>query len=137
MILWLYYNLSSQWLLVLCSYRTNRNPGLLNSIQFNPFPNKSRIFLRVCSTSLLKTLSEKEKLLIMSNFSFFPSVFSTLLDIFLPFSSNSKLSSANSLSLEESKICYLGKGEPETAGRICIFYNMLRLFSHTTCFCSC
>ena len=40
----------------------------------------------------------------------FPSVFSTLLENFLPFSSNSKLSSANSLSLEESKICCLGKG---------------------------
>ena len=32
-------------------------------------------FLRVCSTSLLKTLWEKEKLLVMSNFSFFHSVF--------------------------------------------------------------
>ena len=35
----------------------------------NPFPNKPW-FLRVCSTSLLKTPREKEKLLIMSNFSF-------------------------------------------------------------------
>ena len=41
---------------------------------FNPFPNKPW-FLRVCSTSLLKTLWEKEKLLIMSNFSFSHSVF--------------------------------------------------------------
>ena len=32
-------------------------------------------FLRVCSTSLLKTLSEKEKLLVMSNFSFSHGVF--------------------------------------------------------------
>ena len=32
---------------------------------FNPFPNKPW-FLRVCSTSLLKTLQEKEKLLVMS-----------------------------------------------------------------------
>ena len=40
----------------------------------NPFPNKPW-FLRVCSESLLKTLWEKEKLLIMSNFSFFHSVF--------------------------------------------------------------
>ena len=38
------------------------------------FPNKPWL-LRVCSTSLLKTLWEKEKLLIMSNFSFFHSVF--------------------------------------------------------------
>ena len=40
----------------------------------NPFPNKPW-FLRVCSTSLLKTLWEKEKLLVTSNFSFFHSVF--------------------------------------------------------------
>ena len=41
---------------------------------FNPFPNKPW-FLRVCSISPLKTLWEKEKLLIMSNFSFSHSVF--------------------------------------------------------------
>ena len=39
-----------------------------------PFPNKLW-FLRVCSTSLLKTLREMEKLLVMSNFSFSHSVF--------------------------------------------------------------
>ena len=42
-------------------------------------------------------------------FLLFP-VFSTCLDNFLPFSSNLKLSSANSFSLEESNICRLGKG---------------------------
>ena len=41
---------------------------------FNPFPNKPW-FLRVCSTSPLKTLWEKEKLLVTSNFSFWNSVF--------------------------------------------------------------
>ena len=41
---------------------------------FNPFPNKPW-FLPVCSTSLLKTLWEKEKLLVTSNFSFTHSVF--------------------------------------------------------------
>ena len=40
----------------------------------NPFPNKPW-FLRVCSTSLLKTLREKEKLLVTRNFSFSHSVF--------------------------------------------------------------
>ena len=40
---------------------------------FNPFPNKP--FLCVCSTSLLKTLWEKDKLLVKSNFSFSHSVF--------------------------------------------------------------
>ena len=34
---------------------------------FNPFPNKPW-FLRVCSTSLLKTLWEKEKLVVTSVF---------------------------------------------------------------------
>ena len=37
-------------------------------------------------------------------------VFSTHSENFLPFSPNLKLSSANSFSLEESKICHLGKG---------------------------
>ena len=41
---------------------------------FNPSPNKPW-FLRVSNTSLLKTLREKEKLLVTSNFSFFHSVF--------------------------------------------------------------
>ena len=59
-------------------------------ILVNPFPNKPW-FIRVCSTSLLKTLREKEKLLVTSNFSFFPTVFSTLLENFQPFSTNSKL----------------------------------------------
>ena len=40
----------------------------------NPFPNKPW-FLRVYSRDLLKTLWEKEKLLIMSNFSFSHTVF--------------------------------------------------------------
>ena len=40
----------------------------------------------------------------------FPKVFFTLLENFLLFSSNSKLLSAKSFSLEESNICHLGKG---------------------------
>ena len=60
-----------------CSFQvtslvTNYRPKLYSGI--NPFPNKPW-FLRVCSTSLLKTLWEKEKLLVMSNFSFSHSVF--------------------------------------------------------------
>ena len=43
-------------------------------VTLNPFPNKP-LFLRVCSTSLLKTLWEKEKMLVTSNFSFSNSVF--------------------------------------------------------------
>ena len=53
---------------------------------------------------------EKEKLLVTSNFFSFPTAFSTSLEKFLPFSSNLKLFSANSSSLEESKVCHLGKG---------------------------
>ena len=41
---------------------------------FNPLPNK-KLFLHVYSTSLLKTLWEKGKLLVTSNFSFSHSVF--------------------------------------------------------------
>ena len=74
----------------------------------NPFPNKPW-FLCVCRISLLKTLWEKEKLLLTSNFSC-PTVFSTLLENFLPYSSNLKLVSANSFRLEDSKICHLRKG---------------------------
>ena len=43
-------------------------------VQIIPFPDKPWL-LRVCSTSLLKTLSEKEKLLVTSNFSFSHSIF--------------------------------------------------------------
>ena len=42
--------------------------------EFNPFPNKPW-FLRVCSKSVLKTLWEKEQLLVTSNCSFSHSVF--------------------------------------------------------------
>ena len=44
--------------------------------QFNPFPNKPW-YLHVCSTSLLKTLWEKKKLLVMSNVCFSHNVFYT------------------------------------------------------------
>ena len=47
----------------------------------NPFPHNP-CFLRVCSTSLLKTLWEKEKLLITGNFSFSHSVFNLLEELF-------------------------------------------------------
>ena len=68
------------------------------------FPNKPW-FLHVCSTSLLKTQPEKEKLPLQP----VPKVFSTSLDEFSAISSNLKLASANSISLEKSKFCCLGK----------------------------
>ena len=54
-------------------------------VRVNPFPNKPW-FLPVCTTR--KTLWKKEKLLVMSNFSFFHSVFypfGELLTIFIKF----------------------------------------------------
>ena len=42
---------------------------LYQTTKFNPFPNNPW-FSRVCSTSLMKTLWEKEQLLVTSNFSF-------------------------------------------------------------------
>ena len=62
----------------------------------------------VSVVQLLKILLEKEKLLVTSNFSFSNSVFYPFRKI-SSFTSNLKLSSANSISLEESKICRLGK----------------------------
>ena len=46
----------------------------LKTAELNPFPNKPW-FLRVYIISVLKTLWEKEKLLVTSNFSFSHSVF--------------------------------------------------------------
>ena len=66
----------------------------------SPFPNKPWV-LHVCSRSLMKTLGKGE---IACNEQFlFPKRISA-------FFINLKLSSANSLSLEESKFCCLGKG---------------------------
>ena len=59
-------------------------------------------------------------------------MFSTSLDNFHPFSSNLKLSSANSFSLEESKICCLVMGsaaetdkEPNLLAHIRLHFNLL------------
>ena len=63
------------------------NRAKKTNADINPFPNKPW-FLHVCSTSLLKTLWEKEKLLVTSNFSFSHSVFNPfgqLFSIFLKF----------------------------------------------------
>ena len=58
-------------------------------------------------TSLLKTL-EKGEIAHNEQFLFFPQCFLNLLDNFQSCLSNLKLLSANSLCLEESKICCLG-----------------------------
>ena len=79
-----------------------------NTSSFNLFPNKPW-FLRVCCTNLENTVGKGE-IARNEQFLLFPPCFSTLLENFLPFSSNSKLSSANSFRSEESKMCRLGKG---------------------------
>ena len=79
------------------------------SNHFNPFPNKP-LFLHVFSTSIYEHTVEKRE--IAQNEQFL-----LLLQFFLPFRSTfyhfhqiQKLLSANSFSLEESKICQLGQG---------------------------
>ena len=67
----------------------------------NPFPNELW-YLCVCSLSFANTVGKGE---IGGNDQFFRfPVFSTLSENFLPFSSNLKLSSADSFSLKDSKI---------------------------------
>ena len=76
------------------------SPGFyVSAVQFKSFEN----------TVGKGEIARNEQFLLFS-FSPFPTAFSTCLKNFLPFSSNFELSSANTFSLEESKICRLGKG---------------------------
>ena len=70
------------------------SPFPTNSTSFNPVPDKPLISC-ICSTSLLKTLWEKEKLLVTRNFSFPHSVLSLGFKNYMPFASSLKLLSAN------------------------------------------
>ena len=75
---------------------------------FNPFPNKPW-FLRVCSTNLLKTQWEEEKLLVTSNFSFSHSVFcpfGTLSTIFIKY----EIVVCKLFQFGQSEIMSFGKG---------------------------
>ena len=67
-----------------------------------PFPNKPWV-LCVCSTNLFENTVGKGEIARNEQFLLFPTVFSTLLENFLSFSSIFKFS------LEKSKICRLGK----------------------------
>ena len=72
---------------VLLQKHTIWTSPFLSLFSLTPFPNKPW-FLHVCHTSLLKTLWEKEKLLVTSNFSFFHNVsyhFHELFAIFMKF----------------------------------------------------
>ena len=84
----------------------------VTSLALNPFPNKPMFYFSSVQV-FRRHCGEKEKLLVMSNFSFSCRFFFNQFEKnFLPFSSNLKLSSANSFSLGESKIFHFGKHEP-------------------------
>ena len=76
-----------------------------------PFPKLARVFTCLQYTFFFffsEHYGKKKKMHVASNFSF-PTVFTTRLKNFLPFSSNLKLSFTNFLRLKESKICRLGE----------------------------
>ena len=70
-----------------------------------PFPKQAPVFTCLQHKTLENTVGKGE---IARDEQFL--IFFTLSENYPTFSSNSKLSSANSLSLEKSKICRLGKG---------------------------
>ena len=72
-----------------------------------PFPKQALAFMCLQYKSFENNVGKGE-IARNEQFLLFP-VFSACLENFLPFASNLKLSSANSFSLEESKICRLGK----------------------------
>ena len=74
-----------------------------------PFPKQALVFTCLQYKPLENTV-EKGEIAPDEQFLLFPQCFLPVLENFLPFSSNLKLSSANSLRLEESKISRLGKG---------------------------
>ena len=100
-------NIQDRFINIAGGSREGRKNHYTLCFQYYPFP-KQAWFLRLCSTSILKTLWEKEKLLATSKFLLFPR--------FLPFWKTVchfhqlELLSANSFSLEESKIGHLRKG---------------------------
>ena len=76
---------------------------MLITIIIHPFLNKPWFFTCLLYKSFENSLGKGE-------ISPFPTVFTTLLKNFLPFSSNLKFPSANSFSLEVSKVCHVRKG---------------------------
>ena len=91
-------------------------PGWKSAIERNPFhdqkifqvfPRQAVVFTCLQYKSFENTVGKGE---IAGAISPFSTMFSALSENFPPFSSNLKLLSVNSLSLEESKICHLGNG---------------------------
>ena len=74
-----------------------------------PFPKQTLVLMCLQYKSLENTVGKGENAC-NKQFLLFPQCFLSYLKSFLPFSSNLKLFSAYSFSLEESKICCMGKG---------------------------
>ena len=72
------------------------------------FPKQALVFMCLQYKSFQNTVGKGE-IAHNEQFLLFPQCFLPFLEDLLPFSSNLKLSSANSFSLEESEICRLGK----------------------------
>ena len=84
--------------------------GLLTAILivFNPSPKQALVFTCLHCKAFENTVGKGE-IAPNEQFLLFPQCFLFVLRT-LPFSANLKLSSANSFSLEESKICFFEKG---------------------------
>ena len=80
----------------------NRQQNVASSELSKPFPKQALDFTCLQYKSFKNTVGKGE-------IAPFPTVFSTRMENFLPFSSSSKLSAAKSFSLEVSKICRLEK----------------------------
>ena len=91
----------------LSSYLQKQKLYIWSGQRLTGFPKQALVFMCLQYKSF-DTLWGKEKLLVTSNFSFSHGV-STLLETSLPFSSNQRLLSANSFSLDESNLLF-GKG---------------------------
>ena len=87
------------------------------------FTTQSRLLKRPCERSLLKTLCEKEKMLVTSTFSFSRNVFYPS-QMKFQFFGHIFLSSANALNLDQSKkICrrVMGQEKKNTDYKLCLF----------------
>ena len=74
----------------------------------SPFPKQALVFICL-EHKIVENTEGKGEIARHEQFLLFPTVFSTRSKTFLLFSSNLKLLSANSFSLEVSKIRHLGK----------------------------
>ena len=87
---------------------------------FNPFPNKPW-FLRVYQYKTFENTVGKGEIAPDKQSLLFPQCFLPHVENSLPFSSKFELSSTNSVSLEESKICWLGKVNSNVLVVVCSF----------------